>query len=150
MGDGRAREGRGLHRALLRSGWSNDHDAEDEDDDVALQVSHRAGERCLALYTGGLLLHQLPHVDVRSLVALQLPEQSREVQGRRREERVQSQGVLLVLHDFSDSSGRRRGAEKFIRQIGGGYMVALRIHHHRILHSESGGFPHSVQTGNTH
>lgn len=29
-------------------------------------------------------------------------------------------------------------------------MVALRIHHHRILHGESGGFSHSFQTGDTH
>jgi len=64
MGDGRAREGRGFHRALLRSSRSDDHDAEDEDNDVALQVSHRTGEGRLALHIGGLLLYQLPHVDV--------------------------------------------------------------------------------------
>jgi len=62
VGDGGTREGRGLHGALLRPGRADDHDAEVEDVDIALQVPHRAGERSLALHSGGLLLHQLPHV----------------------------------------------------------------------------------------
>ena len=44
-------------------------------------------------------------------------EQHGEVQGRRREEILQLQGVPVVLHDIAYSAGRRRSSQESVWQV---------------------------------
>jgi hypothetical protein len=80
---------------------------------------------------------------------VQLPEQSRQVQRRRGKARVQPARVPVVLHDVPDAAGRRRGAEKSVRPPGRRHLVALRVHHHRLVHGQPGGVSHRLSAGHS-
>lgn len=149
VGDSRKGENRRLYGALLRSGGPVHHDAEDQDIHLVVQVPDRAGKRSLVLHPSCLLLHQRSALDLRSLVPVQLSEQQGEVQGRRRKEGIQHEGVLLVLHDFFDTAGWRRGSEEPFRKTGCGYLVVVRVHHYRLLHGEPCGVPDCFQIRDT-
>lgn len=62
---------------------------------------------------------------IRQVEPLQLPEQSGEVQGRRREARVHPQGVSMVLYDVTDTARRRGGAQEPQRETAGCHLVAV-------------------------
>ena len=79
IGHGRKRKRRRLHGSLLRSRWNFHTDDEAEERNIALQVSYGTGERRVAVHSRLLLLHELADVALRSLVPVQLSEQSREV-----------------------------------------------------------------------
>lgn len=53
-----------------------------------------------------------------------------------------NEGTLLI--------GRRRGAQEPQWAAGGGDMVAVRVHHHRLVHGEPGRIPHRVTTRHAH
>lgn len=41
-------------------------------------------------------------------------------------------------------SGRWGSSEELERALGGGHLVAVRVHHHRLLYSKPGRLPHRV------
>lgn len=98
-----------LHGAVLRLGGHQHPHEEARYPHVPVQVSNGAREGGVAVHSGRLLLHQLPDVGVRPMEPVQLPEQPREIQGRRGEARVQPQGVPVVLHDIAHTAGEGSG-----------------------------------------
>ena len=105
LGDGGTRARGRLHGALLRSGRHHDLDEETEVQVLRLQV--HVGAR-----GGGVGLHLLrfhhsqhPHVRLRPLLALQLPEQQGQLGRRgRRAAHLHAEGGPLVLYDVTHAT----------------------------------------------
>lgn len=57
--------------------------------------------------------------------SLQLPKQPGKIQRGRGETRIYVKGVSVVLYDVTHPTGRRGGAQKPVREIGGSYLVAV-------------------------
>lgn len=98
VGDGRTRDGYRFHGSLLRFGRSRHSDAAAQCPQLSFQIFDRSRNKCMALYSGRILLHkvncrkclskrnrnshillplQFIVVDIRSLQPIQLPKQSR-------------------------------------------------------------------------
>lgn len=83
-------------------------------------------------------------------VVVFLQEQQGKVQGRRRETRVHFEGVSVVLHDFIDSSRRRRSSAQPVRPSRSRNLVVVWIHHHCFVHCQLGRLPDCFPTRISH
>ena len=70
-----------------------------------------------------LVPFQCTHVDFWQVQPIFLPEQYGQIWGWRGEKILWPEGVLLVLHDLTDSSRRRGGSQKCFGETGGRYLT---------------------------